>query len=71
MTKLGWAGDRFGDYLFVNGTNFPCAALVDAINLQTQNSPPNLAPKFRRLLMRLFVVQYVIQWSKKYSNCVL
>ena len=39
-SKLGGAGDRFGDYLYlcVGYANLPCVT-VEAINLQTQNSP--------------------------------
>ena len=46
MTKLGEAGDRFGDCYFVNRD----PEEVDAMNLQTQNSP-DLTRKFRSLLI--------------------
>ena len=41
--------DRFGEYLCVDCTILPlCMWIVDAINLQTQNSP-DLRTKFRSL----------------------
>ena len=48
IIKLGGAGNRFGDCLCVDCFNLPCAVQVDAINLQTQNSP-DLLPEFRSL----------------------
>ena len=33
MSQLGGAGDRFGDYLCVDCTNFTCTCEVVAINL--------------------------------------
>ena len=38
MTRLGCAGCRFGDYVYVDCAIFPYVS-VDAINLHTQNSP--------------------------------
>ena len=45
-SKLGGAGDRFGDYLCVDCANFP-----RAIKLPVQNSP-DLTPKVKSLERR-------------------
>ena len=58
-SKLGGAGDRFGDYLYlcVGYANLPCVT-VEAINLQTQNSP-DLFIKFQSL-----VACYMLRWQQ-------